>query len=420
MSNPSPVCEVKNGAAAYVVTTGGVDITPGATIIIRLSSQSDVDAWLIECATTDDTQDADTITASLSIDTDARTATFTAPATEGTALRFRSRVNGGIDRNGVAQSSYETTFCLYTLVSNRRVIAADETTEGDATFGWIKWLNDMIRNFGGDGGGGGSQAVGVNYQFQFYSGGSQLGATGLDYNPTTMQAIGRFSTASIVNAQIGNATIGTGYIAAGVIATATLPNARLVGQATLTSANLSNVVMNNGTIVAAMIGGAATAATGMRLMAPWLERAVLAGTAVFTGTDMTAEGLADHKPFSVVRTITTSDATVKNAFAWKILDEAITSVVAEVNAIPSGGSAGGSYCRRVMIRSDGGTATCGTVENSWNDEHTASGPGFTGLSVGSGIYIGASGATGFVNVIGSATGAIKWGVTVTVQPTRWA
>jgi hypothetical protein len=337
MANPSPTCEVRDGAGAYAATAGGVDVTVGNTITIRLSSQTDVDSWLIQCATTDDTSDAGTVTASLSIDATLKTATFTAPAA-GKAYRFRSRVNQGIDRNGVAQASYETTFCIYTLVSGRRVMAADETTEGNATFGWIVWLNDMIRDFGS--GGGGSSAVGGNYQVQYYDGGSFAGATGMEYDKANLR--------------------------------------------------------------------------------PLLRSPLIGGTAVFTGTDVVSRGLSDSQAFSVMRRGTTTDATVTPVFAWKVKDEAVSSVVVEANAIPSGGAAGGSYARRVTIRSDGGTATCGTVESSWNDEHTASGVGFTGISVGSGIWIGASGATGFVNVKGPATGVVKWGVTVTVQETSWA
>ena len=80
MPNPSPSCEIKNGAAAYVTAVGGVDITPSSTIIVRLTSQTDVDAWLIEVATTDDSSVASTATAALTIDAIAKTATFTAPA----------------------------------------------------------------------------------------------------------------------------------------------------------------------------------------------------------------------------------------------------------------------------------------------------------------------------------------------------
>ncbi len=180
---PSPTCEVKVGAAAYVAAAGGVDMTPSATIIIRLVDQSRVDSWLIECVTTDDTSDADVVTASLAIDTTNRTATFTAPSDEGKAYRFRSRVNGGVSLDGTVQSTYETTFCLYTTVDDRRVLAADESTEGDETFGWIVWINDMIRNFSSAGGS--VAAAGSQGQIQINNGGVLgAGAGYLDANGT--------------------------------------------------------------------------------------------------------------------------------------------------------------------------------------------------------------------------------------------
>lgn len=342
MSDPSPTCEIKDGAAAYVASAGGVNVTTGNTVTIRLVSQVDVDSWSIVCATTDDTSDAATVTAALTIDSTAKTATFTAPA-PGKAYRFRSRVNAGIDRNGIARASYSTTFCVYTLINGRRVVAADETTEGSTAFGWSTWHNDIVRSTPSGVPSGTWQAVtpaGANYQAQFYNGGALAGATGMQYDPTANR--------------------------------------------------------------------------------PLLHSPIMGGTTVFTGMDVLARGLADHQPFSVVRRLTTTDANVANVFAWNVLDEAVSSVVAEVNAVPSGGAAGGSYARRVMIRSDGGVATCGAFERSWSDEHTASAIGFTGLAVGSGIWIGASGATGFVNVKGTATGSIKWGLSITIQPTSWA
>jgi hypothetical protein len=434
MSNPSPLCEIKVGAAAYVTAVGGVDMALSTTIIIKLSSQTDVDTWLVECVTTDDTSDAATVTASLTIDAVARTATFTAPGDTGKAYRFRSRVNGGINRNNVVDTALETTFCLYTQVNGRRVVATDETTEGDATFGWIVWLNDIIRTnaglVGGQGGAGGS-----TNQVQYNAGGSFLGATGLNYNPTTMRVDARINTASIVSAAIGQATITSANLVSAVIPTASMTVAN-IGQATIVNENIlsariatavfSGLSSRVATFSNAMLGGivpsgfGCTGATGVHLVTPVLYGAILAATTVYTGLDMVADGLVDHKPFSLVRTTTTTDATVKNLFAWKVLDEAVSSVVVEANVVPSGAAAGGSYARRVMIRSKGGVATCGTLEYSWADEHTASGIGFTGLAIGTGINIGASGATGFVNLKGGATAILKWGVTVTVQPTRFA
>jgi len=348
---PNPAVEVKNGSDAYVSAVGGVDVTPGETVILRLSSQVDVDSWSCLVATTDDTSDADAINGAIVLDSTLRTVTFTAPA-PGKAYRFHSKVNGGVDRNGVAQESYETFFCVYTRINGRRVVAADETTETDTEFGWTKWLNDLKRSIpsgvasgtwdsmaGGGGGGGVGGALGVNHQFLYYNGGSAVGATGMRYNPTTMVVT--------------------------------------------------------------------------------IDRPVLGGTTVFTGLDIVADGLADHKPVSVVRRIVLTSATPVPVFAWKPTDEAITSVFVEANAVASGGDGAGSYARAAAIKVDAGVGTCSDVELTRNQEFTHSGVGFTGLSIGTGIWIGVSGATGFVNVKGTATGQIKMGVTVTLQTTSW-
>ncbi len=138
----SPLCEVKNGGAAYVTSVGGVDVTPAATIIIRLAD-ANVDSWSIQCVTTDETNVAATIQAALTIDSLNKTATFTAPVA-GAALRFRSVVNSGIGPDGVVRSAYSTTFCIYTLVGGNRVVAADETTEG-GDFGWLTAVNSLVR-----------------------------------------------------------------------------------------------------------------------------------------------------------------------------------------------------------------------------------------------------------------------------------
>lgn len=143
---PSPTCEVREGSGAYQSTTLGVDAAPGATITIRLADQADVNSWSIQCATTDDTNDAEAINAALVIDSATKTATFASPP-RGGALRFHSLVNGGLDANGVVDGDLETTFCIYVpTVVGRRVLAADETTEGHPDFGWIAPLNRAIRD----------------------------------------------------------------------------------------------------------------------------------------------------------------------------------------------------------------------------------------------------------------------------------
>jgi hypothetical protein len=150
----SPLCEVKDGAGAYQSTADGIDATPGNTITIHLIDSS-ADTWSIECVYTDDDSDADAVTAALTINQTLRTATFTAPSS-GHAYIFRSVVNGGTGPDGRARSSYTTTFGVYTLINDSRVLAANETTEG-GEFGWIAPVNSLIR--GGGGGGGSTGAI---------------------------------------------------------------------------------------------------------------------------------------------------------------------------------------------------------------------------------------------------------------------
>lgn len=374
----SPLCEIKDGSAAYVTSVGGVNVTPSNTITIRLASQTDVDSWSIQCLTTDDNSSADTVNASLVIDTVAKTATFTAPVA-GRTYRFRSRVNNGLDRNGVAQPSYSTTFCLYTVKNGRRKIAADETTEGSTTYGWIVPFNALIdsvpsgsgdwENGGGGGGGGTVQLFAANNHFLSYQGGSAVGATGMDHIPTG-----------------GTVSINRGLLVGGT-AVATLANAMLAG---------------------------GTAATGFQLTRPVVFGAVLGATTVYTGTALAVVGNTRHKRYSEVSNLHTSNVQTTVAYAWNILNEAVTTVVAEVEGVPSGGDGGGSWVRRARIRTDGGVATMGSVESTFSDE--SPGPGFTGL----GVSIGVSGATGFVLVVGTPTGQIDWGFAVSRSETSWA
>lgn len=151
---PSPSCEVKDASGSYASTVDGVDVTPGDTITIHLADVSGVRYWSIACIGTDETLVAATITASLTIDQGAKTATFTAPAA-GKALIFRSTVGIaglGLDANGASDSSLTTTFGIYTLTSGSlRVGAVNETTEGSASFGWTPKLNAAIRGGGGGG-----------------------------------------------------------------------------------------------------------------------------------------------------------------------------------------------------------------------------------------------------------------------------
>ena len=140
----SPSCNVKDGAGAYVAPP--LNVTPANTISIQLISVAGVGSWSISCVYTDDLASAATVTAALTIDNLNKVATFTAPVAGRTYI-FQSKVNGGVDVNGAAQPSYTTTFGIYTLTAGgARVIAANETVEGNATFGYVASINQLIRN----------------------------------------------------------------------------------------------------------------------------------------------------------------------------------------------------------------------------------------------------------------------------------
>lgn len=141
LSFPSPLCTV-NAAS----TINGVNVTAASMVTIALADTAGVKQFNISCLNTDDLLSAATITAGLTIDTVAKTATFVAPAA-GSALVFKSVVNNGKDANGAVDPSLTTTFGVYVLTTNGyRTAAFDETTEGSASFGWLTKFNAVVRN----------------------------------------------------------------------------------------------------------------------------------------------------------------------------------------------------------------------------------------------------------------------------------
>ena len=144
---PSPACTVNGGAT----TPSGVDVTAGTLVTIALASTSGVqpNQWQLTCIGTDETNVPATIQASLSINLNTFTATFTIPSTLGQALIFQSVVNNGRDVNNVVQASYTTTFGVFVrTVNGQRVLATQETTESSATNGWTVDVNSVIRSAG--------------------------------------------------------------------------------------------------------------------------------------------------------------------------------------------------------------------------------------------------------------------------------
>ena len=147
----SPSCNVKDGAGAYTATTTGNNVTPGNAISIQLASVAGVSAWSISCVYTDELSNAVTVTSALTIDNLNKIATYIAPIA-GRAYIFQSKINGGIDANGTVQPALTTTLGIYTLAaSGNRVLAANETVEGNPTFGYVATINPALRTVAGGG-----------------------------------------------------------------------------------------------------------------------------------------------------------------------------------------------------------------------------------------------------------------------------
>ena len=143
----SPICTVNNLAVPQTVATG-------ASVEIELATPAGVGFWGVIAIGCDETTSLSAVNATISINQTTHKATFTAPASLGSAVIFQSTVgvNGqstqgaGRDVNGVVQSSYTTTFKVNVAASNGlHVIAVNETTEENATFGNIAEVNAAIR-----------------------------------------------------------------------------------------------------------------------------------------------------------------------------------------------------------------------------------------------------------------------------------
>jgi hypothetical protein len=382
----SPACEIKEGAGAYQSTDGGFDATPAATITIHLIDSS-ADSWSISCITTDDTSVAATVTSGLTINTVARTATFTAPVA-GKAYRFRSQVNGGIGANGRIDSTLTTTFCVYTLTGGRRVIAADETTEGDATFGWIVWLNDIIRNPAT------ATPAGSDTQLQYNNASAMGGAANVVYSSgklTISTDLAITSSAGVAWAsaattpKVSQADVATNS-ATGVALTVQAQNA------TGTTATGGNLVLTSGT--------GTSVAGNVILQTGGTARLTLSPTIATWGlSSMAATANSRARAYSDIANVQTTDATATTLFSWSILDEAITMVTAEVGACLSTAADTAAYVRRAKIKSDGGAVTVGTVDTSFTDESVA----------GWDCTIDNSTTTGRVRVTGAGGSTVDWG-----------
>lgn len=137
----SPICTVDGYA-----TTNGVDVAASSTVTIALFDTGGVSQWNLTCLTTDELNSAVAVNTGLTINQAAKTATFTAPSQLGSALIFQSKINNGVDVNGVSQPSYTTTFKVSVeTATGLRVGAFNETMENSATSGSAGVVNAVVR-----------------------------------------------------------------------------------------------------------------------------------------------------------------------------------------------------------------------------------------------------------------------------------
>jgi hypothetical protein len=145
----SAIVEIRDGAGPWVDTPGGVDVTPGNIISVRLKSVTEVSQWALQVPGVDEiTVSAPSLTnvnpSTHVVTTPSTVVTFTMPSGVGVAraLIFRSSVNGG-------GSAFTTTLGLYVRTGGGyRVGAVGEKLEGDSTFGWTTTVNRVIRDAG--------------------------------------------------------------------------------------------------------------------------------------------------------------------------------------------------------------------------------------------------------------------------------
>ena len=91
MALPSPECLVNGSPAVPAVA-----VAASAPVTIALANPAGAQYWSISCTSTDETNTAAAINASLSVNMGTKTATFAAPSTYGSAVIFTSRASFSI------------------------------------------------------------------------------------------------------------------------------------------------------------------------------------------------------------------------------------------------------------------------------------------------------------------------------------
>ena len=147
MSGPSPTCTINSGSTP-------ANVSAGSTVNGALANPSGALYWFLSAISTDETNTAAAINATLSLNQTDKTFSFTAPEGLGSAVIFMSTVGisslsalgAGRDANDQIQPTYTTTFKVNVAMANgATVIAANEVTEQSSTAGWVANQNAAIR-----------------------------------------------------------------------------------------------------------------------------------------------------------------------------------------------------------------------------------------------------------------------------------
>lgn len=273
--SPSPICLV-NGT----VTTNGVDVTASGSVIIALADTTGVAQWNITCLYTDELNTSAAVNSGLVVNLNDKTATFNAPSGLGSSLIFQSKVNNGVDSNGVAQSSYTTTFKISVLTATGlRVAAYNETNENSAAFGWTGMFNNGIRSYTGSAASAGAGMILNTGAYDVVANADatlKVNANDIQINPAFYSQLATAST--LVQRTSGGAGVFTGLTTTsltattsvsvgttlGVTGTSTLGVLNTSGLATLNSLAVTNGAAVTGSVtVGTTLGVTGTSTLGV-------------------------------------------------------------------------------------------------------------------------------------------------------------
>lgn len=148
----SPLTLVQEGAGPFNSPINGLDVSPGASISIKLDDITGVVDWFLKVIGTDELSTDPVLTdvnvVTNKVNTPSTIVTLTFPGSTGRAVGFESIVTG-------TGGPVTFTFGLYSLaaITSARVGFVNERREGNTDFGWSTKLNPLIRTGGGGGGG---------------------------------------------------------------------------------------------------------------------------------------------------------------------------------------------------------------------------------------------------------------------------